>query len=902
MRKIKTHGIWLVIALFISNSLLLSQEEKADSKAWTINDVLNQQSASSFDISSCGKWVVWVKSNPDKEENQNVTDLFLSSLVDSTMVQLTRGKHRESNPKWSPDGKMIAFLSVRGKEKGQQIWLMNTRGGEPWTITDLKKGVQAYEWRNEKQVIFSAREDPSYYENELKEKKDDATVAGDQEHFWPVRLFQANIQSKKIERLSHNTGKIAEFAVSPDGRWVVTSESQDVHYPYDHRLPPKQFLYDLQEKSREEIFKETNMKPRRFVWALDGSGFYCSQPLASKPGDDYVSVQTLYYFDLKSKKYQPVPLNWKWQLGFFGYYITKDGLLASLAAGTKNKLAFYQPDGNTWKQTLLEDENAENIFIQHVDKKGERVIFSYSTASILSQINAGRIDGNKIVDQKEIIKINKNLTKKNIARSEVISWKGAKNDQVEGILYYPHHFEEGKRYPLMCVIHGGPAGADIDAFSERWSNYPNLLASKNCFVLKVNYHGSGNYGLKWVESIKEHYYEYEVPDILTGIDYVIKKGLVDQDKLGIMGWSNGAILTIACVIEKPDMFKVCAPGAGDVNWTSDYGNCAFGAGFDNAYFGGPPWERPDYYIKKSPLFKMDRVKTPTIIFFGTNDTNVPTEQGWEHYRALQQIGKAPVRFILFPGEPHGLRKISHQRRKMEEELAWFDKYLFKPDSYRKPDEVLKKDSPLALAIKKRKISQVLGYYGIKEKGRLISEMEMVNDSLKVARFEVTRAQYMVFKHDYIYPPGTDNYPVNNITFEQAKAYCQWLSQLTGQKYDLPTEKEMKRLISKNKSNLKNENTLDYWAGYSPTPDEVEELQPTIAELELSNLLLMEVCSRKPMSEELMIFDIGGNVAEWCVTESSEGKIMGGSAVSPTDPKMEYQVPRMEYVGFRVVLR
>ena len=171
MRKIKTHGMWLVITLFILNSLLLSQQEKTDPKAWSVNDVLNQVSASNFDISPVGKWVVWVKSSPDKEENQNVTDLFLSSLVDSTMVQLTRGKHRESNPKWSTDGKMIAFLSARDKDKGQQIWLMNTRGGEPWAITDLKNGVQAYEWCNEKQIVFSAREDPSYYENELKEKK-----------------------------------------------------------------------------------------------------------------------------------------------------------------------------------------------------------------------------------------------------------------------------------------------------------------------------------------------------------------------------------------------------------------------------------------------------------------------------------------------------------------------------------------------------------------------------------------------------------------------------------------------------------------------------------------------------------------------------------------------------------
>jgi hypothetical protein len=113
---------------------------------------------------------------------------------------------------------------------------------------------------------------------------------------------------------------------------------------------------------------------------------------------------------------------------------------------------------------------------------------------------------------------------------------------------------------------------------------------------------------------------------------------------------------------------------------------------------------------------------------------------------------------------------------------------------------------------------------------------------------------------------------------------------------------MKLLQAKNKSNLKNENTLDYWAGYAPTPDEAEELQPAIAELELSGLLLLEVGSRTPVSEELLIFDVDGNVAEWCVAEKGEGKIMGGSAITPTDSRGEYQPPRLEYVGFRVVVR
>lgn len=890
-------SVFLFLFVFLNSILFASNTNSNDPKSWTIDDVLKQESAGDFDVSPCGTWVVWVKSRPDFKENKTVSDLMLTSLEDSLHIQLTRGKFSDRSPKWSPDGKCIAFLSAREKEKGAQVWLMNSRGGEPHAVTDLEKGARQFDWLDSLHIIFSARENPSFYESKLKEKKDDAIVVGDQEHFWPVRLFRLDTKTKKVERLTTNAGQVSEFAISPDGNWIVTNESQNVHYPYDNRIPPKQFLINLKENTRHEIFAEKNMKPNRFAWTLDGTGFYCSQPLASNPNDDYVSVQTLYYFDLKTKQYEQVPLDWKWRLGFFGFYVTREGVLTSLAHGTKNKLAFYTKTDGSWKRTFLEDEQSENMFIQHVSRNGEIAIFNYSTAGSLPRIKWGRVSGNKLVDQREIIELNSYLKKKNIARAEVIDWKGAKGDKVEGILYYPHNYEQGKRYPLMASIHGGPAGADIDAFSERWSSYPNVLASKDCFTLKVNYHGSGNYGLKWVESIKEHYYEYEVPDILAGVDEVIKRGLADPGKLGIMGWSNGAILTIACVIET-DRFKVCAPGAGDVNWTSDYGNCAFGAAFDNAYFGGPPWERPDYYVKISPLFQMEKVKTPTIIFFGEKDTSVPTEQGWEHYRALQQIGKAPVRFLLFPGEPHGFRKLSHQRRKMEEELAWFDTYLFK--TIEKENEALKKDSPLALELKKRDIARTLGYYGVKKQGRLIPELVSFNDTLAVGRFEVTRAQFMVFRHSFIYTPGTDNFSINQVSFEDARAYCAWLSQITGETYRLPTEAEMNMLTKSTSAKTTSENTLDYWAGYSPNPDEVLMLDPEVAELELTGLLLKEVGEFQPLSDELMIFDLCGNVAEWCVTPEGKGKISGGSAITPIDSKNVYQPPRMDYVGFRVV--
>ncbi|RKY53380.1 MAG: peptidase S9, partial [Candidatus Neomarinimicrobiota bacterium] len=157
-----------------------------------------------------------------------------------------------------------------------------------------------------------------------------------------------------------------------------------------------------------------------------------------------------------------------------------------------------------------------------------------------------------------------------------------------------------------------------------------------------------------------------------------------------------------------------------------------------------------------------------------------------------------------------------------------------------------------------------------------------------------------FDTSYHYSSETENYPASGITFEQAKKYCKWLSKLTGKHYRLPFVKEAEMLIKRAKSNMDNENSLDYWAGYSITPDDAVMLRPKIEELEKSGTLLKPVGSFKPIGKN-NVYDLGGNVAEWCISENGEGKTMGISAVTPKDPKSVYYPPAAKYVGFRVIL-
>jgi hypothetical protein len=294
------------------------------------------------------------------------------------------------------------------------------------------------------------------------------------------------------------------------------------------------------------------------------------------------------------------------------------------------------------------------------------------------------------------------------------------------------------------------------------------------------------------------------------------------------------------------------------------------------------------------MYQFKKVRTPTIIFSGTEDRAVGHAQAWEHFRTLQQLGQTGVRFIVFPGEPHGLKKISHRRRKVEEELAWFNEYFFKPEP--PENEALKDDSPLAQALKRRDVKRVGTRYGVLFKSTLIPEV-VAYQNLKLGRFEVTRAQYAAFDSSYKLEAGTENYPASGISFEKVQAYCTWLSKLTGESYRLGRVDEMEPIY---KAAKENENTLDFWAGYSLNPDDAERLAAKIKELGGAAPLLKEVGSFKGRGEDDLVFDLGGNAAEWAVDKNGTGQPLGGSADRPADAKTRQPAPDAAYVGLRVV--
>ncbi len=877
--------------------------EAAKITPWTPDDILLAERAGQEEISPDGKWLVWVKSCLDKDKNGSFSNLFLTNLETKKELQLTQGTENNGQPKWSPDGALVAFASSRPLPKPKpelartQLWLMSPFGGEPYPVTELARDIRRFSWSGSDTIIFSAQEDPAFYEQELKKKKDTTRVVDDVEHEPPVRLFKLNIKDKKVTRLTDNTDFIENWAATPDGRLAVTVHEEYLSFAWDNKILPKTFLYDFAKGGRKELFAGRRIIPRDIEWVRDGSGVYILAPYTTDPKFFEATITLVYFYDVASGADVKVDLAWENGLGY-GFAEAPDGFIALLAGGVRFRPARYVKAGLAWKRQDIEGGQAANLFGFAVSKDAKTLVYDHSTPGTPPQLYKADLEGSRLTDAVQITDLNPGYKNKVAAKTEIVRWKGALGEEVEGILYYPQDYQVGKKYPLLTAPHGGPAGADLDSWEESWAYPHQLLSQRGAFVLKPNYHGSSNYGLKFVESICcGHYYDYPVEDIERGVDFLIARGLVDPGRVGTFGWSNGSILSIAVSIANPDRYKVVSAGAGDVEFISDWANVDFGQAFDTYYFGKSPLEDPQLYVRMAPFFKMDRVKAPTIIFFGTEDRNVPTSQGWNHYRALYYYGKVPVKFLLFPGEPHGPRQYTHQLRKVEEEMSWLDRYFFK--TLKPENEAFKKDSPLSQALRKRDAARVGVKYGLagKTSGVLVPEV-VKRGALEVGRFEVTRAQFAGFDPSYSIAPGTENYPANDVSFEKAKSYAEWLSKTTGENWRLPNEDETAKLYE----GLSGENTLDYWAGYALNPDDTRKLEPKVAELGAGAPLLKEAgsFSGAGRDDEELVFDLGGNVAEWAVAKDGTGKKMGGSADRPADPKARDGAAAAGYTGFRVI--
>jgi dipeptidyl aminopeptidase/acylaminoacyl peptidase len=355
---------------------------------------------------------------------------------------------------------MVAFLSSQPLPKPKpddahvQLWLINSAGGAPWSLTQFERGIEQIAWLDDDTILFSAAEDASLYERETKEHKDDSDVVDDTSHTAPVRIFKFSIKDQKVTRLTDNADWILNFEISHDKKQLVAVARRELSYAWDQKIPPVTYLVNIATGERTEIFTGERISPDDFEWARDSSGFYVVAPFSDDPKFFTASVERIYFYDLAAAK--AVSVNLDWDRGFArSLQTTSDGFIALLMDGVYTKPVRFIRHGGTWSRKALVSDDAKHYFSFALGDDGKTLVYEYSTASAPTQFFRAHLDGVKISSPLQITDLNPNFKTKTIAKSEVLHWKGANDDDVEGILFYPDDYKRGKSYPLITATHGG---------------------------------------------------------------------------------------------------------------------------------------------------------------------------------------------------------------------------------------------------------------------------------------------------------------------------------------------------------------------------------------------------------------------------------------------------------------
>ncbi len=658
----------------------------------TYNDVLYGEYATDMALSPDGRHVAWIKEFATPGMKTRACNVFLTSTDSGATEQLTYFESAQVGLlKWAPDGSAFGFITDAPLPDGGggavQVWLAGpeVEGARP--LTEAPTGVEGFDWKGPGAILYNA---------EVEGKDRSGAVPGDRtvrvtdfsEN--PVRLFEQSLAGGGPRQITDNQDRMLHLDVSPDGRqaFFVRTKSvmEEMAQTYSGDIPFTNHLMDLETGRQVEVFASI-VRNGGTAWSPDSKTLYA---VDMEVGEEslFVYRATVRTRVIESGKEGLVGVDWgnglelMFPFGLPGgpLHTLQDGFLAFMADGCNPVLTRFTDTGNGWDMEALEGEDQGNIFVVGVSGDGKTLCYDHSEASKPPQLYSAGLSGTTIGRPRQITSLNPGFDSKSFTRSETVQWEGALGDAVEGLLFYPSGYQPGKKYPLVMVIHGGPFECDKDRWQTyQWIDPYHILSQKQAFVLAPNYHGSTGYGTAFAKAILDGaFYGVVNEDIEKGIGWLVGLGLVDEQKLGTMGWSCGSIISNS-LIATDQRFKAASCGAGGAEWVSEWGQSMFGDLLAPELFGADPVEDPNVYKQPSqaPFYEAARVETPVIMFQPESDVNVAPCMTWITYRGIQKHSDAPVELYIFPGEGHVMSGLAHQRRKMTEEQKWFDRYLFK---------------------------------------------------------------------------------------------------------------------------------------------------------------------------------------------------------------------------------
>jgi dipeptidyl aminopeptidase/acylaminoacyl peptidase len=305
-----------------------------------------------------------------------------------------------------------------------------------------------------------------------------------------------------------------------------------------------------------------------------------------------------------------------------------------------------------------------------IDKSFTKIAYTVGVHDTPADVYSADIDGS---NERRLTQMHTAITSEiAFSKAERLTWPSKDGTKIEGWLLYPFGYDAAKGpYPMIVTSHGGPHSATGYSFDFK----DQYFAANGYFVFDTNFRSSTGYGDAFKWATWGAWGDKDGQDVISGIDYVLKRYPVDPKRIGHTGHSYGGFMTNWLITQYPDRFAAAITGAGITNWVSDYGTADIYRTKETEFFG-PPWDTKarEIMIRQSPLSYAGRVKTPTLFIHGESDQRVPYEEGEQMYFALKRRG-VPAKMIMYKGQPHGISGNWNNVHRMLNELAWWERYL-----------------------------------------------------------------------------------------------------------------------------------------------------------------------------------------------------------------------------------